>query len=334
MQTPIGRQSTLPEGANPKAKIAVFISGTGTNMAALLYASRLPTANYEIVLVASNAPDAAGLKLAAQEGVAVFAHAHRGMERADHDSIMEQAAKDAGAEYIVLAGYMRILSDSFVERWAGRMLNIHPSLLPKYRGLDTHQRALDAGDASAGATVHLVSSELDAGEILGQSDVAIMPDDTAETLAERVRIAEHQLYPHIVNDYTGRCFDAAWLLGQVRALALQMPEAEERESHGSPGWRTGGKTGKFFAHFNDQHHGERHIALLAKTSGQDEMTALIERDPDVFYRPKYYGASGWIGLILNRPDTDWTQVEHWLERSWQSVAPKRLTKLVDIANEF
>ncbi|MFZ1742960.1 MAG: formyltransferase family protein, partial [Pontixanthobacter sp.] len=107
-----------------KTKIAVLISGTGTNMAALLFASRLPGANYEIILVASNNPDAEGLALAAAEGIATFAQSHQGMERGAHDELMEQAVRQAGADYIILAGYMRILSDSFVDRWNGRMLNI------------------------------------------------------------------------------------------------------------------------------------------------------------------------------------------------------------------
>ncbi len=182
----------------------MFISGSGTNMAALLYASRMAGAGYEIVLVASNDPAAAGLKLAAAEGIPTFAQSHKGMDRAVHDETMESAAVKAGAQMIVLAGYMRILSEKFVERWHGRMLNIHPSLLPEYRGLDTHARALAAGDRIAGASVHLVSSELDAGEILGQAKVAVLPGDTPQTLAERVRLAEHQLYPCVLREYVSR----------------------------------------------------------------------------------------------------------------------------------
>lgn len=314
--------------------VAVFISGSGTNMAALLYASRMAGSGYEIVLVASNDPAAAGLTLAAAEGIPTFALSHKGTDRAAHDAAMEAAAVEAGAQMIVLAGYMRILSDEFVERWTGRMLNIHPSLLPKYRGLDTYARALEAGDTKAGATVHLVSSELDAGEILGQVEVTIQPNDTPQALAERVRLAEHQLYPRVLNDFVLRPFDAEYLLGRVRDIALALPEVEERESHGAPGWRTGGKSGKYFAYFSDQHHGEPHIALLAKTSGTDEMADLIARDPETFFRPAYYGASGWVGVILNRAGLDWEQVEHWVQRSWRSVAPKRLTTLLDAAEEF
>lgn len=314
--------------------VAVFISGSGTNMAALLYASRMAGSGYEIVLVASNDPAAAGLTLAVGEGIPTFALSHKGTDRAAHDAAMEAAAVEAGAQMIVLAGYMRILSDEFVQRWTGRLLNIHPSLLPKYRGLDTCARALEAGDTKAGATVHLVSSELDAGEILGQVEVTIQPNDTPQALAERVRLAEHQLYPRVLNDFVLRPFDAEYLLGRVRDIALALPEVEERESHGAPGWRTGRKSGKYFAYFSDQHHGEPHIALLAKTSGTDEMADLIARDPETFFRPAYYGASGWVGVILNRAGVDWEQVEHWVQRSWSSVAPKRLTTLLDAAEEF
>ena len=121
----------------------------------------------------------------------------------------------------------------------------------------------------------------------------------------------------------------------MRTLALALPQTHERESHGAPGFRVGTeKSGKFFAHFADRHHGAHQIALLAKTSGQDELADLVERDPEVFFRPAYYHATGWVGIALNRPDCDWDQVQHWLERSWRSVAPKRLTKLMDAAEEF
>ena len=206
--------------------------------------------------------------------------------------------------------------------------------LPKYKGLRTHERALEAGDAECGASVHLVTGELDGGEVLGQCKVAIMHGDTSETLAYRVKIAEHQLYPRVLADFITRPYNRDWLLGEVRKRALALPETEERPSHGAPGWRTGGKSGKYFAYFSDQHHGEQHIALLAKTSGPDELAELVERDPHAFYKPAYYGASGWVGVILNRPGCDWSQVEYWLERSWRSVAPKRLTKLQDVADEF
>lgn len=318
-----------------KARIAVLISGAGTNMAALVYASRIADCPYEVVLVASNDPTAAGLALAGAEGIATFACPHKGMTRADHDAAMEAAVHAAGAQYIVLAGYMRILSDGFVERWAGRMLNIHPSLLPLYKGLDTHARAIAAGDSHAGTSVHLVTPELDAGEVLAQIAVPITPGDTPEALAERVKLAEHQLYPRAVADYVSRWRDPAALLARVRRLALALPETDERTSHGSPGFRVGGeKAGKYFAYFADQHHGTEHIAVLVRTSGMDELLSLVEDQPEVYFKPAYYGASGWIGIILNRPGVDWDAVAAWLERSWRGAAPKRLTRLIDVADEF
>ena len=184
--------------------VAVLVSGGGTNMAALLYASRLPGCPYRVVLVASNNPDAGGLRLAEAEGVPTFALPHKGMARADHDAAIEAAIEASGARVIALAGYMRILTPGFVARWQGRMLNIHPSLLPAYPGLDTHARAIAAGDSHAGCTVHLVTADLDAGPILGQIPVAIRPDDTPDTLAARVLFAEHQLYARCLSDWVSR----------------------------------------------------------------------------------------------------------------------------------
>ena len=318
-----------------KAKVAIFISGRGSNMAALLYAAKLPDAAYEVVLVAANDPQAEGLAIAKAEGIRTFALSHKGMDRGVHDDAMADAAKEAGADFIVLAGYMRILTDDFVERWAGRMLNIHPSLLPKYPGLDTHQRAIDAGDSHGGVSVHLVTPELDAGEVLGQMEVAIRPGETADSLAERVRYAEHQLYPRVLNEYLGRESDPDFLLGKVRELALALPQTHERESHGSPGWRAGSeKSGKFFAYFNDRHHGSEHIALLVKAGSMDELLDLVEAQPQAYFKPAYYGASGWIGVILNRRGLDWDHVADWLERSWRSIAPKSAARLMDVADEF
>jgi phosphoribosylglycinamide formyltransferase 1 len=325
----------LPDKAADRTRIAVFISGAGTNMAALLYASRMSGSPYEIVLVASNDPEAPGLALARLEGAAIFALAHKGMTREAHDTAMEAAALEAGAEVIVLAGYMRILSEGFVARWQGRMLNIHPSLLPKYKGLDTYARAIAAGDSHAGASVHLVTNELDSGEVLAQACVAIASDDTAETLAVRVRLAEHQLFPRAVADYVSRWRNPAWLLARVRELALALPETCEQESFGSAGFRAGeGKSGKYFAYFSERPHGLDRIALLVKVSGPEEMASLIEDQPEVYFKPAFYGASGWIGMVLDRRDLDWDDVAAWLQRSWRSVAPKRLTRFLDIADVF
>ncbi len=318
-----------------RAKVAVMLSGNGTTMSALLYHSRLPGCPYEIVLVASNKPEARGLKIAQAEGVPIFALSHKGMAREDHEAAMDKALRDAGAEYVALCGYMRILSSGFVEAWQGRMLNTHPALLPKFKGLDTHQRAIEAGESHGGCTVHLVTPELDDGPVLGQIPVPILSGDTAETLGARVLLAEYQLYPHVLSELVSRPFRPDWLLERVHELAAALPEVDRRESHGSPGWRVGGeKTGKFFAYFSDRHHGAAEIALLVKTSGADELNALVERDPETYYKPAYYGASGWVGIVLNRPGVDWDHVAEWLARSWRAVAPRRLTRLLDAAEEF
>jgi phosphoribosylglycinamide formyltransferase-1 len=315
-----------------RAKVAALISGGGTNMAALLYASRAVDCPYEIVLVASNNPDAGGLKLAAAEGVPTFALPHKGMARADHDAAMDTAIRASGAQYVALAGYMRILTAEFVSGWEGRMLNIHPSLLPKYTGLHTHDRALEAGDSHGGCTVHLVTAELDDGPVLGQTPVAVLPGDTGDSLAARVLIAEHQLYSRCLSALVTRESTPEWLFEQVRQRAMALTEAEETSSHGAPAWRITG--GKFFAYFADQHHGEPHIAVLVKTSGADELAGLVESNPDAYFKPAYYGAAGWVGLILNRPDVDWDAVADWLMRSWRAVAPKKLTRLLDAAEAF
>jgi phosphoribosylglycinamide formyltransferase-1 len=173
-------------------------------MAALVYASRAPDCPFEIVLVASNDPEAQGLEFARAEGIATFGHSHKGMMRVEFDAILDAEIRKAGAEYVALAGYMRLLSPEFVSGWDGRMLNIHPSLLPKYKGLHTHERALEAGDTHGGCSVHVVTAELDDGPVLGQTRVAILPGDTADTLAARVLIAEHQLYARTLADYVRR----------------------------------------------------------------------------------------------------------------------------------
>jgi phosphoribosylglycinamide formyltransferase-1 len=324
----------MPELGPEKAKVACLLSGNGTTMSALLFASKLPGCPYEIVLVASNVADAPGLQIAAAEGIATFSHDHRGMDRAAHEAIMDAALRASGAEYLALCGYMRILTPGFVAGWEGCMVNTHPSLLPKFKGLDTHQRAIDAGEKFGGCSVHVVTAELDGGPLLGQMPVAILPSDTADSLARRVLLAEYQLYPRMFADYVGRPFNPDWLREQVAALAMALPEAELRDSHGSPGWKLAGKSGKFFAYFNDQHHGEPHISLMVKTSGPDELAGLVETAPDTYYRPAYYGASGWVGIILNRPGVDWDNVAQWLHRSWRSVAPARLTRLLSVADEF
>nr|WP_165799650.1 phosphoribosylglycinamide formyltransferase [Sphingomonas oleivorans] len=178
-----------------KARIGVLISGRGSNMASLIAASHAADSPYEVVFVGSNVPEAAGLDLARREGIATWARSHKGMKRAEFDALMDAELRAAGVETIALAGYMRLLSPEFIERWQGRILNIHPSLLPLYKGLDTHARAIEAGDAKAGCSVHIVTPELDDGPVIAQAEVPILPGDTAADLAARVLIEEHRLYP-------------------------------------------------------------------------------------------------------------------------------------------
>jgi len=315
-----------------RAKVGVLISGRGSNMAALLYAAKYPDCPYEIVLVAANDPQAPGLKLAEAEGVATFGLSHKGMKRAEFDTIIDAELCRTGADYIALAGYMRLLSPEFVGRWEGRMLNIHPSLLPKYKGLDTHQRAIDAGDRVAGCSVHIVTAELDDGPVLGQTEVAVLPDDSADTLAARILIAEHQLYPRVLAEFVTAETRPSALLARLRSLALQLPESYEKASHGTQAF--GVEAGKMFAYFQHNHHGDGITAALVRTSGEEEQAMLIESDPDLYYRPAYLGPAGWIGIRLDRPPVDWTHIEQWLAKSWRRAAPKRLTKLMDVADGF
>jgi formyltetrahydrofolate-dependent phosphoribosylglycinamide formyltransferase len=145
--------------------------------------------------VVSNVPDAPGLAFAAAHGIPQFALSHKGMKRAEFDALVDHALREADVEYVALAGYMRLLSPGFIEKWRGRIVNIHPALLPAYKGLDTHQRVLDAGESRHGATVHVVTEALDDGEILAQAEVPVLDGDDADSLARRVLIEEHKLYP-------------------------------------------------------------------------------------------------------------------------------------------
>ncbi len=182
-----------------RVKTAVLISGNGSNLQAILDAAR--TADYpaEIALVISNKEDAYGLTRAENAGVTtvVIPHQHYDSREA-FDRMVDASLRTHGIELVVMAGFMRILSDWFVGQWQGKLINIHPSLLPKYKGLDTHARAIEAGDAEHGATVHWVTPELDSGEIIAQASIAILPGDTAESLKQRIHTLEHQLYPQAV----------------------------------------------------------------------------------------------------------------------------------------
>jgi phosphoribosylglycinamide formyltransferase-1 len=307
-----------------KARVGVLISGRGSNMAALLYASRLYDCPYEIVVVGSNDPDAAGLALAAAEGVPTFAHSHLGKKRAEFDAIITRELEQAGVTHIALAGYMRLLSAEFVTHWQGRCLNIHPSLLPKHKGLHTHAAVLAAGEAETGCTIHIVTPELDDGPILGQARIKVLPGDTPDSLAVRVQYAEHQLYPRVLADWVSADQRPEALLTRVRGLALNLPAAAEKLSHGSPGFFVEG--GKFFAYFSENHHGDGITALLLKVSGLDEAAMLIEQDPDRIFRPKYFGPAGWVGVVLT-DGPDWAMIEAMLSAAWRLCAPKRLAML-------
>ena len=183
-------------------RVAILISGGGSNMLRLLE-SMEGDHPARAVLVASNEPAAAGLEKAAARGVPTAAIDHRpfGRDREGFEAALLQPILAAEPDILCLAGFMRVLTPGFVRRFRGRMLNIHPSLLPKYPGLHTHARALAAGDAEAGCTVHEVTADLDAGPILGQARVPVLPGDTEETLAARVLAMEHRLYPAVLRRY-------------------------------------------------------------------------------------------------------------------------------------
>jgi len=183
-------------------RVAILISGGGSNMVALV---RSMTGDHpaRAVLVLANSANAGGLAKAADMGIATAVVDHRpyGADRAAFEAELTMALAKAKPDIICLAGFMRVLSAGFVNQWQGQMLNIHPSLLPKYKGLNTHTRALEAGDAEAGCSVHQVTAELDGGPILGQARVTVLPDDTAETLAARILPLEHRLYPDVLRKF-------------------------------------------------------------------------------------------------------------------------------------
>ncbi len=180
-----------------RKRVAVLISGRGSNMAALIEAAKDKSYPAEIMLVLSNRADAAGLQTARSAGIAteVVDHKAFGKDRAAFDDAMQTVLEKHRIEVVCLAGFMRLLSATFVERWRGRMINIHPALLPAFKGLDTHKRALKAGAKVHGATVHFVVPEIDAGPIIAQGAVAVRQDDTEAALAARVLAVEHKIYP-------------------------------------------------------------------------------------------------------------------------------------------
>ncbi|MDP4022236.1 phosphoribosylglycinamide formyltransferase [Methylobacterium sp. NEAU 140] len=179
-----------------KARVAILISGRGSNMTSLIAAARDPAYPAEIALVLSNRPDAAGLARAAEAGIPARAIDHRRYpDRAAFDAALDAALREAGIDLVCLAGFMRILTPGFVEAWAGRMINIHPSLLPLFKGTHTHAQALAAGVRLHGCTVHFVVPELDSGPIVAQAAVPVHEGDDPDSLAARIIVQEHRLYP-------------------------------------------------------------------------------------------------------------------------------------------
>lgn len=188
-----------------KIRTAVLISGRGSNMVALTKAAQDNDYPAEVTLVISNIPDAAGLEKAKDLGVKAIAIDHKEFaSRRKFEIALDEALKDAQIELVCCAGFMRVLTPWFVNRWENRLLNIHPSLLPKYKGLNTHQRALDAGDKQHGCTVHYVTAELDGGDAIVQDMIDIQANDTAETLAQRLLPLEQALYPKALRKIAGK----------------------------------------------------------------------------------------------------------------------------------
>ena len=221
-----------------RTRVGILLSGRGSNMAALLQAARDPTFPAEPVLVLSNRAGAGGLDLARAAGIAAEAVPHRGLSRPEHEALMDAALRAHGVEVVCLAGYMRLLTPLLVDRWSGRMLNIHPSLLPAFPGLHTHERALAAGVKLHGCTVHLVTETMDEGPVLAQAAVPVLPGDTPDTLAVRVLQQEHLLYPAALRAFvTGRPTPAgpADALRNPGGLTAGSGGIELLHRHGAPG---------------------------------------------------------------------------------------------------
>ena len=187
-----------------KKRVGVLISGGGSNMKALVKASHLPNATYDIACVVSNTADAGGIASATAMGIVTQIVNHKDFaSREAFDAALDNYLQTQTLDLIACAGFMRIMTPILITPWQGRMLNIHPSLLPLYKGLHTHQRAIAAGDKEAGCSVHWVTAELDGGPVIAQARVPILGDDTPETLAARVLVEEHKIYPAVLNQVSG-----------------------------------------------------------------------------------------------------------------------------------
>lgn len=202
-------------------KVAILISGRGSNMKALVEAAKSPDFPAEIVLVLSNRADAAGLSWAADQGIktAIVDHKSFGKDREAFEQTIQSELEQAGADLVCLAGFMRLLTPWFIEQWHNRLINVHPSLLPSFKGLHSHEKALAAGVKLHGCTVHFVRSEMDAGPIIAQKSVQVLDDDTPDTLAERVLAAEHTLYPHALRQIAQRV-EGGWTIQQERVFGI------------------------------------------------------------------------------------------------------------------
>jgi formyltetrahydrofolate-dependent phosphoribosylglycinamide formyltransferase len=187
-----------------KKRVGVLISGTGSNMKALVTAGRADGSPYEVCCVVSNKPDSGGIAWARENDIPTQVISHKDFAtREAFDTALNEYLQTQKLDLIACAGFMRIMTPVLITPWAGCMLNIHPSLLPKYKGLNTHQRAIEAGDKEAGCSVHWVTAQLDGGPVIAHASVPIMPGDTPETLAARVLVEEHKLYPRVLAQVAG-----------------------------------------------------------------------------------------------------------------------------------
>jgi phosphoribosylglycinamide formyltransferase-1 len=214
----------------PATRVAVLISGEGSNLQALIDAERAEKLGARIVAVVSNSRAARGLERARAAGIEALHLGARGQERADYDAALADLLASREPELVVLAGFMRILGAKFVELYAGRMLNLHPSLLPKYPGLDTHRRVLEAGDQWHGATVHFVTMELDAGPPIIQYRLRVRPGDTADSLAQRVHVGEHIILPRAVSWFAAGRLRLSGASVMLDGRALHEPVAIDEEA--------------------------------------------------------------------------------------------------------
>ncbi|HEU0135429.1 MAG TPA: phosphoribosylglycinamide formyltransferase [Allosphingosinicella sp.] len=187
-----------------RVRVGVLVSGRGTNMVALSEYKRREARAYDLALVASNVPEARALVAARRLAVPIWARSHVGLDRPDFDAMLDVALREHSVEVVALAGYMRLLSGEFIRRWEGRILNIHPSLLPDYKGLDTHRRAIEAGEVWTGCSVHVVTEALDEGPVLAQAKVRIRERESPDQLAARVLQEEHKLYPPALDAFCAR----------------------------------------------------------------------------------------------------------------------------------